>query len=181
MVQTLKNKKGFTLIELLSVILITAIMLALGLPAFLEAINNQRLKGTARDLYSIFQKAKIEAIRRNSNVAVSITPAAYSPDGMKGSYQVFVDNGAGGGTAENFTRDGTEEIIATASMPRKISLISASFTGGTKVTAFNSRGLPVNSRIGNVQLRNTIRWYKLSLSIAGNVKMEISKDGVNWN
>ena len=179
MIQILKDKKGFTLTELLMVISIIAIMLTFGLPAFLEALDNQRLKGTARDLYSMFQKARLEAIRQNSNVVIIITPAAYTPAGMVGSCQVFVDDGAGGGTADNSIRDGTEEIIAKVSMPKKVSLISSTFSGTPKSTAFNSRGLP--EKIGNVQLRNSKRWYKITQRIAGSVKMEISKDGINWS
>ncbi|MBT6338862.1 MAG: type II transport protein [Desulfobacula sp.] len=174
MAPIIKNKKAFSLLELLVVILIIAISITFGLPSLTEMVNNQRLKGTARDIFSIFKKAKQEAIRRNTNVVISITPASYSPDGMKGSYLVFVDDGKGTGTAENSILDGDEEILTNVSMPQKVSLISSTFTGSPKTTAFNSRGLP--TKLGDVRLRNSIRWYKISLSIAGNVKMDISKD-----
>jgi len=180
MIQSLKNKNGFTLIELLVVIFIIAFMATFGLPTLLEAIDNQKVKGAARDLFSIFQRAKFEAISRNSNVVISATPAAFTPGGMVGSYQVFVDDGAGGGTSTDFIRNGTEEILTTVSMPRKVSLISASFSGGTQSAGFYSRGLPINNRFGSIQLRNSIRWYKISLSFAGNVNIQISNDGASW-
>lgn len=144
------------------------------MPTFTDAIKNHRLKGSARNLFSIFKKARSEAIRRNSNVVILIIPADYLPDGMVGSYQVFVDDGAGSGTAENFTLDGDEKILAMVNMPANVSLVSSTFTGTPKTTAFNSRGLP--TKLGDVRLRNSIRWYRISLGIAGNLKMAVSED-----
>ncbi len=174
MATVIKNQTGFSLLELLFAILIAAISITFGLPSLTEALNNQRLKGSARDLFSNFKKAKQEAIRRNSNVVVSITTATYTPDGMVGNYQIFVDDGKGTGTAENFILDGDEEVLATIGMPKNVSLVSSTFTGTPKSTSFNSRGLP--TKLGDVRLRNSVRWYRISVSIAGNVKMAISKD-----
>ena len=61
MAPIIKNKKAFSLLELLVVILIIAISITFGLPSLTEMVNNQRLKGTARDIFSIFKKAKQEA------------------------------------------------------------------------------------------------------------------------
>ena len=95
-----------------------------------------------------------------------------------GSYQIFVDDGAGGGTAGNEAIDGTELVIATITMPNNVSLYFTNFTGNT--AGFNSRGLP-NSGLGNVRLSNTnSRFYQISLSLAGNLRMRTSKDGITW-
>jgi len=175
MTLALNNKKAFSLLELLFVILILGILTGIGMPSFIDAIDNHRLKGSARNLFSVFKKARLEAIRRNTNVVISIIPAGYSPGGMVGSYQVFVDDGAGSGTAGNFILDGAEQVLVLANMPAKVSLISSTFTGTPKSTAFNSRGLPI--KLGDVRLRNSTRWYRVSLSIAGNVNMAVSEDG----
>lgn len=170
-----QNKKAFSLLELLFVLCIIAILMGIGMPVFTDVINNHRLKGSARNLFSIFKKARSEAIQRNCNVVISILAADYSPEGMVGSYQVFVDDGTGSGIAENFILDGEEEILASVIMPKNVSLISSTFAGTPNSTAFNSRGLPI--KLGDVRLRNSIRWYRISLGIAGNVKMALSKDG----
>ena len=169
------NENGLTLLELIVVIMIGSIIAAFGLPALMDAYGNMRLRGTARDLYSTFQKGKSEAIRLNTNVVFSFTAGAYNLDGKVGSYQVFVDNGEGtGGVANNNVRDGSEEIIASVFMPSGVSLISA-----PTPKSFNSRGLP--SGMGSIEIRNQTRWYKISLSIAGNLRMAMSTDGVTWN
>ncbi|MBW1920097.1 MAG: GspH/FimT family pseudopilin [Deltaproteobacteria bacterium] len=177
-----KTDQGFTLIELLVVIGILAILGAVAIPAFSNWIPNYRLKSAARDVVSNFQRTKLEAVRRNANVIISFNPHAYDPKGAVGSYQIFVDDGSGGGTANNFVMDGTETVIVQATMPDNVSLYSAVFTGGNTAAGFNSRGLPASSRIGSVKLRNNrSRYYKITLSLAGNIALKKSNDGVTWN
>ena len=177
MVRLSKNRNGFTLIELIVVLTVIVIMSSVGLPLLLDVIENQKLRGAARDLYSAFQEARFEAVNRNNPVVIAFLPAAFTPEGGAGSYQVFVDNGAGGGTAGNFIRDGNEQILSTVTMPETVSLVSASFSFGTLSTGFTAKGLPINNRSGMIQLRNNAHWYNVVQSSAGRVRTEISKDG----
>jgi type IV fimbrial biogenesis protein FimT len=107
----------------------------------------------------------------------------YAAAGGVGSYQLFVDNVA----PEDMNIDGGEPILSTIAMPKGVSLISASFkVGGAnppkQAAGFDGRGLPAESFIGNIQLRTSNRWYRISLSIAGNVTMEKSGDGgITWS
>lgn len=167
---------GFTLIEMMIVIVIVSILAIVVIPLF--NIPNNKLKGEARNIYANLQKAKSEAIRQNSNVAVLFTTGAYTPEGGVGSYVVFIDNGDGGGTENNSVRDGSEPIISSGSTPKGISLITSGYTF-TGVPGFNGQGLPL--KWGSVQLRNSIRWYKITVSSAGYIKLEISKDGTTWS
>ena len=174
MTPTLRNIKAFSLVELVAVVGVVSILLLAGIPALIKMSENNQLKGAARDLYSFFQKAKLEAIRRNANVVISLTPGAFSAQGGVGSYKVFVDD------SENFVHDAGEELIDEIFMPNKISLVSANFSG-TTAAGYTGRGLPANSRFGNAQIRNNGRWYKITLNISGTVSINISEDGVTWN
>lgn len=174
-----ENKdSGFTLIEMMIVIVVVSILATVMVPMFSERIPNYQLKGAARDVYAHFQKAKSEAIRQNSNVAILFTTGAYTAEGNVGSYLVFVDNGDGGGTAGNSIRDGSEAIVSSGSTPKNVSLITSGYTF-TGVPGFNGQGLPL--KWGSVQLRNAGRWYKITVSSAGYIKLEISKDGTTWS
>ncbi|CCK80317.1 GspH/FimT family pseudopilin [Desulfobacula toluolica] len=184
MFETPKDIKGFTLIELMIVIAIISLLVVVT-PNFGRILADQRLKGCARDIYSKMQKAKSEAIKRNTTVGISFTPAAFVPDGRAGTYTVFIDNGGVGGGADDLIHDtgnpnpsDDEATIAFVTMPKNVSLVNANFSG-TSVAGFNSRGLPARSRIGNIQVRNSTRWYKITLSIAGNLQMQISGDGTD--
>lgn len=65
--------QGVTLIELMIVIVITAILAAIAVPAFQDAIDRNRLKAVTEVIYGDFQFAKFEAIKRNSPLVVDFT------------------------------------------------------------------------------------------------------------
>ena len=178
-----KRKGGFTLVELMIVIAVIAILAAVAVPAVNGWLPNYRLKAAALDLASNFQRAKLAAVKRNANVVISITPAAYTPGGRVGSYMIFVDDGNGGGIAGNDTRDGTEVVLTQVAMPEDVSLIIANFTAGSTTPGYTFRGLPLANRIGEVQVKNNnLRRYRATLSMAGNVRLEVShNDGTSWN
>ena len=181
--KNLQKSSGFTLIELMIAIGIISILASIAVPAVMNWLPNYRLKAAARNLYSNMQKAKLEAVKRNTDAVISFVPGVFSPDGYIGSYQVFVDDGSGGGgVASDGIRNGTEPILSTVTMPKNVSLVTAAFSLGSSVAGYDSRALPFKSRIGNVQFRNNnSRWYKITLSAAGNLKSEMSNDGINWS
>ncbi|MDX9995379.1 MAG: GspH/FimT family pseudopilin [Rhodocyclaceae bacterium] len=64
---------GFTVIELMIAIVLLAILLTLGTPAFSIYISNVKLRSTAETFFSGIQMARSEAIRRNTNVDFVLT------------------------------------------------------------------------------------------------------------
>jgi len=177
----MKSSKGFTLIEVIIVVAIIGIMAAISIPAISSWLPNYRLKAAARELYSDMQKIKLEAIKKNTNVGIAFITVVFPATG--GSYQAFVDDGAGGGISGNLVQDGAEETLFRTTMPASCSLTSANFSSNS-AAGYGPRGLPLRSWFGSAVLRNDrSKWYKLSLSIAGSTKIEISSDGSagSWN
>lgn len=70
------SKTGFTLIELLVAIAIIAIAVAVTLPGIINWLPSYKLKGAARDLYSVMQKARSIAVKSNRNTAIIFIPAS---------------------------------------------------------------------------------------------------------
>jgi len=174
--RTKSGQKGFTLVEVVMVVAIIGILAAIAVPSFLSWLPNIRLKAAARDAYSTFQKARLEAIKRNQNVVILVNtvncpglPNAVPSPG--GGYQVFVDNGLGGGIAGNNIQDGGELTLETAVMPANVALCATTFT--TAWTGFTSKGLPVNNHIGSITLNNDRnRSYQMNLTISGGVRLQ---------
>jgi type IV fimbrial biogenesis protein FimT len=72
-VMKIANQLGVTLIELMIVIVITAVLMAIGIPAFRDTIDRNRLKAVTDTLYGDFQFSKSEAIKRNQTILVDFT------------------------------------------------------------------------------------------------------------
>jgi prepilin-type N-terminal cleavage/methylation domain-containing protein len=76
---SLRPQRGFTLIELMITVVIAGVLAALSIPAFLDALDRNRLKGVAETLRSDLELMKLESIKRSASVFLSIrndNPAA---------------------------------------------------------------------------------------------------------
>ena len=92
----------------------------------------------------------MRAISQNSNCVVSFDLTG------SGSYLLFIDDGAGGGTAKNGLRDGSEELIKSVSPAADnpgIALISVTLDGSSAY-GFTPMGLSFANRSGSVVFQN---------------------------
>lgn len=67
---------GFTLIELMVVIVVLAVLTTLGIPTFMEMIQNTQLRTAAESIYDGLQLARSEAVRRNAHTQFVLGPGS---------------------------------------------------------------------------------------------------------
>jgi type IV fimbrial biogenesis protein FimT len=60
-----RNSKGFSLVELLAVIAIILILAVLTTPNILRAVRTYRLTSASREVASLLQRARYDAVRLN--------------------------------------------------------------------------------------------------------------------
>ena len=65
-----RKNSGFTLVELLVAVAILAVLATVSIPAVVHWLPNYKLKKAARDMYSRFQQARLQAVRMNTEFAV---------------------------------------------------------------------------------------------------------------
>ena len=82
--------------------------------------------------------ARSQAIRENGPVAVLI---------REDGYGIFVDNGSGGGIAENWVRDGGEKQLCTRNLQGGLRIDLNQVTLDGKRTRFNGRGYLGNNGV----------------------------------
>lgn len=66
--------KGFTLIELMIAITVLGVLLVLGLPSFVEMIQNTQIRTAAEGILDGLQIARSEAVRRNAYTQFVLGP-----------------------------------------------------------------------------------------------------------
>ncbi len=76
-----RTAKGFTLIELIMAIALLAIFIALAVPSFFTAIQNNRITVQSNDLLTAFHLARSEALKRNQPVVVCASEDGLTCDG----------------------------------------------------------------------------------------------------
>jgi prepilin-type N-terminal cleavage/methylation domain-containing protein len=66
----LRRQSGFTLAEAIIVVAIVGILILIGLPSFLGTLTRTRLTGSSRQVATLFQVARLEAIKVNAPVKI---------------------------------------------------------------------------------------------------------------
>ena len=169
----LKKNSGFTLLEVMVTIGIIGIISAIVIPNVLSYLPKHRMGSAARDIYSVMQYARIRAVKEKKHVVINFTPGI----GAAGTYNVFIDDGSGGGIKNDNWQNGTEPTIKTGQMPDDVNMFQAQFTASTWVR-FDSRGRP-NGNGGVVRISNAPAnlFTEIRLRITGMPDIRISTDG----
>ena len=140
----MKNSKGFSIVETIVVMALLAILSAIAVPSLIGQRNNANIRDAVSMIRGDFEMARSRAIRENAFVPVII-----NTDG----YTIFIDDGSGGGVAENWVRDGGERILCNRKLPTGIQIgltqttFPANVTNDAKITRFNGRGYIANTGI----------------------------------
>ena len=141
MTSTQTKTRGFSLIELLVVIAIMLVVAAVAMPYFIGYLSSYRLRGALTDTAGFLQQLRMEAVRRNATLQVTVGPQD------RGRDVAWVD--LPGGTAnaydpgEPYLELPTNVTVQNAGHPGDVTTV-ANFVAEPAATVikFNSRGLP---------------------------------------
>jgi prepilin-type N-terminal cleavage/methylation domain-containing protein len=151
---------GFTLIELAVVIAIIGIASAIAVPNMIGWAADSRVNGAARDVVTMIQKARIEAVKRNALVVVTFDAADIGAANT--DFLAYLDDGQGGGGADNWIQDGSERTVYSGQLPAGVTISNISLGTTVDKTRFNPRAMP--SAAGPITLTNS-RGYTVTINL----------------
>ncbi len=152
---------GFTLVEMMVVVVIIAIATTLGIPSYRAWMQNTQIYNAAESAQNGLQKAKAEAVKRNSNVTFVLLGA--SPDWVSSWTVTDVTSGAtiesrsGGEGSKNVAAKGWTVDPATGiATTTQATTVTFSNLGGVVANAPSLGEIDFSSAAGNRNLRVTI-------------------------
>lgn len=154
----MRQKDGFTLLELMVTVAIVALLSAMAVVGYTFLIEGAKLTTAANDLKGDLELAKLTAVKRH------VTVLAYFDDGV----------GQSGGYTLSVNTKGGEKIL-TRTMPEKVAL-----TGVITPIGFSPLGIASATGQAMVKKTDNSQYKRVTVSAAGNVKLERSSDGSNW-
>lgn len=126
--------RGFTVIELMVTIGVVAIVLALGLPNFQQAIRSNRVATSANEMLAALSLARSEAMRSPLGGHVCASTNGTSCGGSWGDgWIVWTDRN------KNNTPQ-SDEVLRYVSSPRQVTVSATSASGSANEFTFDLRG-----------------------------------------
>jgi prepilin-type N-terminal cleavage/methylation domain-containing protein len=103
--------RGFSFVEMLIVIAIMGLILAIGIPYFATVLHRSRVDAVAREIDIAVLSARLQAIKRGSNVGAVVSTDSSSAIGAYNTMIIFIDANANGILDGGETKIRTEPLF----------------------------------------------------------------------
>lgn len=179
----MQKASGFTLMELMVTIAIIAIISTIAVPNFIAWVPKFKLGSASRDILSVVQKTRLQAVKDNTVYTVLFNVG-------NESYTVFQDDGAGTPDAapvdgmpdgrNNGILEPTENVMLRQTLPAGVNVLNTSMTGDRVV--FGPQGLvtildPLNPPPHTINIRSNQgddKWRRrITIQLAGTTDIQI--------
>lgn len=153
---------GFSLIELLIGIVIMAILLSLAMPSFQAWLQNTQIRNAAESIQNGLQRARAEAVGRNTNVEFVL-----------GTGSSWVVKLAGGANIESRPSSEGSRDVTVAVAPAGATTVTFNNFGGV-VQPTNADGSAPFTQVGldsSVLAAADSQELRVTIGVGGNVRM----------
>lgn len=155
------KRNGFTLIELMITLLVAAIVLGVGIPAFTQFVATNRMAAAVNDMTTAIHLARTEAVKRRANATVcpsadwdSAAPSCDNAGGFEDGWIVFVDCSvqpppAGTCGAPNYVVDAFDTVVSVhGPLVDDIADNFSTNPGAPQYVSFAATGFPRQIAVG---------------------------------
>ncbi len=157
----MRNQSGVTLMEVMSCMMILCVLGGIATPIIENTKSRIALRGEISNLVAELHRARSLAIKTNAFVAFCYTETGY---------KIFVDDGRGGGTKEDWIQQPGEQILANVALGERLKIVldESSFT--SQRTRFSrSPGLKPGAVVMQEYFGNK---RKVIINVIGRVRVE---------
>lgn len=165
----IRNNAGFSLGELITIMGILLVLAAVAIPNFIEWRSKAQVSQAARDVYSSFQKAKVEAVRRNELCGIHFRDA-------ENDIVIYVES-----DLPPYGYDGDDTVIKIVEWSDYPGVsYGLNFATPDRGIVFASDGLPRNDSNNLASGSVTVtgpggeRQNTVSITPAGNIQIEVT-------
>src|SRR3990167_185987 len=153
---------GVTLVELIIGLTIGVILTLVSIPLFIDLVQAHRVSAAAENLYNVLQYARSDAVKRNTNVYVSLTTGSSWCYGinLNSTCNCAVANNCGLGTVS--APSATQTTLSTAGLVYSYVYFegshgAANVSGSATFTVYGkSSSVTINiGRLGGLQMCST--------------------------
>jgi prepilin-type N-terminal cleavage/methylation domain-containing protein len=149
------NNKGFTMAEVVVTIAILGIMATIAIPSFISWLPRHKLQTSVRQIYDDLNLAKMEAVRRNTDVFIKFYPDTET-------YSVILDSDNSGTLT-----GGDVPLKNNIALENGVNINNTTF-GASNAVGFNNRGMAVGNP-GTINVSNPTGNGSIQVNIAGNI------------
>lgn len=157
-----RKSLGFSLVELMMGIMIMAILVSLALPGFRDMLRNAEVRNAAESIASGLQRARAEAVARNTNVEFVL--------GVASSWVVRVVSAPDPPIESRSSSEGSYNVTVSAfAADLATPATTVTFTNFGGVTA----NVPVSGSLNQVDLTavGATQNLRVTIGVGGNARM----------
>ncbi len=175
-------ERGFTIMELLMVMVLIAVLLGLGGPAFQSSLERNRMQSTVSGLAGSLAFARAEAVIRTQPVSMcpTLNDVDCSGSNWESGVLVFVDDGDGtGASALDGSLDGNEELLRIVdAAPVDITIRTSGFVNNSSLV-FTDSGRVLQGANGTFAIcdgRGATSARGLIVEVSGQARLAVDTD-----